>query len=91
MNEFKEQNGIMVHINTNELEQLGVNAANLMQPPTQDLLDNISEVLKTEYRRQRASEYPRIEDQLDTLYHGGYDAWKESIDAIKVKYPKPTE
>jgi hypothetical protein len=42
-----------------------------------------------EYQRQRAQEYPPITNQLDTLYHGGYDAWKASIDAVKLKYPKP--
>lgn len=42
-----------------------------------------------EYQRQRAAEYPSITDQLDTLYHGGFDAWKASIDAVKAKYPKP--
>jgi hypothetical protein len=41
-----------------------------------------------QYQRQRAQEYPPITDQLDTLYHGGYDAWKASIDAVKLKYPK---
>lgn len=48
-----------------------------------------AEIAKTEYQRQRAAEYPSIPDQLDTLYHGGYDAWKASIDAVKTKYPKP--
>jgi hypothetical protein len=41
-----------------------------------------------EYQRNRAKEYPSIVDQLDTLYHGGYDAWKASIDVVKNKYPK---
>lgn len=41
-----------------------------------------------EYQRNRAKEYPSIADQLDTLYHGGYDAWKASIDVVKNKYPK---
>lgn len=41
------------------------------------------------YKAQRAAEYPSITDQLDTLYHGGFDAWKASIDAVKAKYPKP--
>jgi hypothetical protein len=40
------------------------------------------------YKYQRAKEYPSIVDQLDTLYHGGYDAWKASIQAIKDKFPK---
>jgi hypothetical protein len=42
-----------------------------------------------EYQRKRAAEYPSIADQLDTLYHGGYDAWKATVDAVKLKYPKP--
>lgn len=41
-----------------------------------------------EYQRKRAAEYPSFADQFDTLYHGGYDAWKAQIDAIKLKYPK---
>jgi len=40
------------------------------------------------YKYQRAAEYPSFADQFDTLYHGGYDAWKATIDAIKLKYPK---
>ena len=40
------------------------------------------------YKYQRAAEYPSITEQLDTLYHGGYDAWKAEIQAIKDKYPK---
>lgn len=42
-----------------------------------------------QYQRNRAAEYPSFADQFDTLYHGGYDAWKAQIDAIKLKYPKP--
>jgi hypothetical protein len=40
------------------------------------------------YATKRQTEYPPIAEQLDTLYHGGYDAWKEEIQAIKNKYPK---
>ena len=41
------------------------------------------------YKYQRAAEYPSFADQFDLLYHGGYDAWKAAIDAVKTKYPKP--
>jgi hypothetical protein len=41
------------------------------------------------YKYQRAAEYPSIPDQLDTLYHGGIDAWKAEIKTVKDKYPKP--
>jgi len=44
-----------------------------------------------EYRRNRAREYPSIEDQLDALYHAGVfpPAMAEKIRSIKVKYPPP--
>jgi len=41
------------------------------------------------YATKRKVAYPSIEDQLDTLYHGGYDAWKASIQTIKNQFPKP--
>jgi hypothetical protein len=41
-----------------------------------------------EYVEKRQTAYPSIVDQLDTLYHGGYDAWKAVIQTVKDKYPK---
>ena len=41
------------------------------------------------YQRERKSEYPKIEDQLDLLYHKGVDGWKEEIQKVKDRYPKP--
>jgi hypothetical protein len=41
------------------------------------------------YIAKRAAEYPSFAEQFDTLYHGGYDAWKATIDSVKAKYPKP--
>lgn len=40
------------------------------------------------YAIQRANSYPTIAEQLDLLYHGGYDGWKEKIAEIKATYPK---
>jgi len=40
------------------------------------------------YQRNRKPEYQSIEDQLDDIYHNGVDAWKETIKAVKDKYPK---
>jgi ribosome-interacting GTPase 1 len=40
------------------------------------------------YKEQRASAYPSITDQLDTIYHEGIDAWKATIAAVKEQYPK---
>jgi hypothetical protein len=61
--------------------------------PTEQELNTERERLQAEYnakayQRQRAAEYPSIVDQLDTLYHGGYDAWRATIQAVKDKYPK---
>jgi hypothetical protein len=43
-----------------------------------------------EYQRQRASEYPSWEKQLEKIYDDGIDAWKtEMVDPVKAKYPKP--
>jgi hypothetical protein len=44
---------------------------------------------RNKYQRLRAKDYPSITDQLDILYHEGYDGWKGKIDRIKRKYPKP--
>jgi len=40
------------------------------------------------YKIKRAAEYPSIVDQFDLMYHGGMDAWKTAIQAVKDKYPK---
>lgn len=42
-----------------------------------------------EYQRQRAAAYPSLPDQLDQIYHEGVDAWKSTIAAVKMQYPKP--
>ena len=42
-----------------------------------------------QYQRDRAQAYPSIADQLDALYHGGYEGWRAEIQAIKDLYPKP--
>ena len=40
------------------------------------------------YKEQRARAYPSFAQQFDLLYHGGYDAWKAAIEAVKQEYPK---
>ena len=42
-----------------------------------------------QYKEKRAIAYPSFADQFDTLYHGGYDAWKATIQKIKEDIPKP--
>lgn len=69
---------------------------NELPPPTEEEVNQEIERLKAEYeynqyQRDRADAYPSIQDQLDTLYHQGYDGWKAMVDEVKNKYPKPGE
>ena len=48
-----------------------------------------AEVQANAYKAQRAAAYPSFADQLDTLYHQGYDGWKATIEAVKTEFPKP--
>ena len=43
------------------------------------------------YKQSRSDAYPTIEAQLDSIFHEGVEGWKDTIQAIKVKYPKGTE
>ena len=47
-----------------------------------------TKISENEYKEKRRVEYPSIEDQLDDIYHNGIDKWKETIKAVKDKYPK---
>ena len=49
-----------------------------------------AELAKQNYKNQRMVEYPSIQDQLDLMYHSGFDAWKTKIKETKDKYPKPS-
>ena len=42
-----------------------------------------------QYARDRRAVYPKLEDQLDNIFHNGVDAWKADIQAIKDAHPKP--
>jgi len=44
-----------------------------------------------DYKERRINDYPSVVDQLDMLYHMGYEGWKEQITDIKTKYPKPDD
>ena len=40
------------------------------------------------YKQSRSDAYPTIEAQLDSIFHEGVEGWKDTIQAIKAKYPK---
>jgi len=48
----------------------------------------LARIAALSYKERRIMEYPSFVDQFDLLYHGGYDAWKAAIQAVKDKYPK---
>ena len=46
---------------------------------------------KIQYQRDRSSEYPSWQEQMDMQYHdavNGTTTWQEAIEAVKTKYPK---
>ena len=47
------------------------------------------ETAAVQYKARRLYDYPTVADQLDVLYHKGFDAWKLMIKAVKDKHPKP--
>jgi hypothetical protein len=85
----------MVHVDAEAMNAEAARVASLLPPPPQELLDDIPNVLATEYRRHRAVEYPQIYDQLDMLWHAmddgtlpKVDSFYDAIKTIKDKYPK---
>lgn len=47
------------------------------------------EAEKNQYQFKRMLAYPDFGSQLDIIYHQGLDAWREEINKVKEKYPKP--
>tara|TARA_B100001778_G_C18432827_1_gene558645 strand:- start:46 stop:336 length:291 start_codon:yes stop_codon:yes gene_type:complete len=45
----------------------------------------------TSYIHARHNAYPSIADQLDDMFHNGFDAWKATIQEVKDNHPKPSE
>ncbi len=88
--------GAQFSVNGDTYEGMWWSDENDLPPPTEEEINQEIERLQQEYernqyQRDRAKEYPSIEDQLDTLYHQGYDGWKAMVDEVKNKYPKPGE
>lgn len=48
-----------------------------------------AEFAALDYVRNREKEYPDVVDQLDKMFHSGFQAWKDEIQKVKEKYPKP--
>jgi hypothetical protein len=69
------------------------NSPNIAIPSKESVLSELDRMnayaLSMSYKDSRIAEYPAITEQLDILFHHGYDAWKTTIQEIKDKYPKP--
>ena len=53
-----------------------------------------AEISNTEYKRQRAAEYPPVTDYIDGVVKGDQaqiDAYIAACLAVKAKYPKPEQ
>ena len=51
----------------------------------------ITEYNSKQYQRDRAKDYPSIQEQLDLQYWdkiNGTNKWQQAINAVKQKYPK---
>ena len=51
----------------------------------------ITEYNSKQYQRDRAKDYPSMQDQLDMQYWdkiNGTNKWQQAINAVKQKYPK---
>ena len=61
---------------------------------TDEEADSISKVAEQKrldamtYTENRQIAYPSFADQFDTIFHGGLDAWKAEIQAVKTQFPK---
>ena len=79
-------------LESDDISRLEWKDNNTLPPTLEELQDELIRLLQDfsiiEYKNLREKEYPTIKDQLDLLYHQGYDGWKDKIKEIKDKYPK---
>jgi hypothetical protein len=66
-----------------------------IKPTKQELENKIQELIteynSNKYQRDRAKDYPSIQEQLDLQYWdkiNGTNKWQQAINAVKQKYPK---
>jgi hypothetical protein len=83
-----------VSVNANDINQ--ITWLNGTTPiPANEILakqqELITEYNSNQYQRDRAKEYPSIQEQLDLQYWdkiNNTNKWEEAINAVKNKYPK---
>jgi hypothetical protein len=75
-----------------DYESLIWHSVSIPKPSYEELLNAYIAFLEyknsTRYKELRKEAYPSIEDQLDLIFHGGLEAWREVIQDVKNRYPK---
>lgn len=59
------------------------------KPTKQEFLSAVQKAQSMNYQTERRMAYPSIVEQLDLIFHGGIDEWREQIQSIKDQFPKP--
>jgi len=78
-------------INTCEIEWLNNTAPISKEDIQAKIVELQADYDAKQYQRNRAKEYPSIQDQLDMQYWdkiNGTNTWQDAINAVKNKYPK---
>ncbi len=68
--------------------EVDLTAEEILEKESQDAAA-LLEIQKIQFKIDRQLAYPSLAEQMDILYHEGFDAWKSVIKEIKDKYPKP--
>ena len=58
------------------------------KPTEEEFNSAVAKAQAMTYKTDRRNAYPPIAEQLDVLFHGGLEAWREQIQTIKDTYPK---
>jgi len=84
-----------VSVNANDINQITWHNETTPIPANEILAKQqelITEYNSKQYQRDRAKEYPSIQEQLDMQYWdkvNNTNNWQTKVNEIKVKYPKP--
>ncbi len=83
-----------VSINADDINQITWHNGTTPIPANEILAKQqelIAEYNSKQYQRDRAKDYPSIQEQLDLQYWdkiNGTNKWQQAINAVKQKYPK---
>jgi len=83
-----------VSVNADDINQITWHNGTTPIPANQILAKQqelITEYNFKQYQRDRAKDYPSIQEQLDLQYWdkiNGTNKWQQAINAVKQKYPK---